>query len=288
MSNDWQMAAADLFLSASCFSVAGYVYNAGNTYYPRLFLTVICVGGISILVNIRGLHMVFWAYPSMIAVYYIHKPKISILINILLILTILPKLYSITSISEFLTIVFTLCLTNFFGYVFSINTDQQNKKLAELAWFDGLTGVRNRRALDQRLEEAAERDNQISIIILDIDNFKKINDCNGHTFGDEVLTRIASVVNDRIRSTDTLYRYGGEEFVIVSVDTDLENAAKLAEELRTLVESHIFVGNYHVTISLGVAELKIGESMQEWFSRGDKALFTAKNSGRNRTCVSTY
>ncbi|MEO1576823.1 MAG: GGDEF domain-containing protein, partial [Pseudomonadota bacterium] len=112
-----------------------------------------------------------------------------------------------------------------------------------------------------------------------------INDEHGHDVGDDILVAVTSLVLDRIRVTDKLYRIGGEEFVIV-VDGDLDGvAARLAEELRALIEQANMPARCRVTASIGLAQLKESESQREWLRRADEALYVAKNSGRNRVSV---
>jgi len=125
-----------------------------------------------------------------------------------------------------------------------------------------------------------------SLISFDIDHFKSINDTYGHLTGDQILVSITETIRGRIRSTDQLYRQGGEEFIIVAMDTTQETAASLAEELRKLIENTKLHDERAVTISFGVAELTEGEDQHEWIKRVDSALYEAKMAGRNTVCVS--
>jgi len=122
--------------------------------------------------------------------------------------------------------------------------------------------------------------------MLDLDHFKKVNDIHGHAVGDQTLKRVTEIINLRIRVTDSLYRIGGEEFVVVLEGADLHHAAHLAEQLRTLVHANELVPDQAVTISLGVAELKEGETPNDWVHRADAALYRAKDAGRNSTSLS--
>ena len=118
--------------------------------------------------------------------------------------------------------------------------------------------------------------------MLDLDHFKQVNDRHGHAKGDEILIKLTELVGMRIRVTDSIFRIGGEEFVIVVEDMNLENAARLGEQLRTIVEAHDLAPESAVTISLGIAQHHYGESGDDWMSRADNALYMAKHSGRNR------
>ncbi len=155
---------------------------------------------------------------------------------------------------------------------------------------DHLTGVWNRAHLDQVLEAELVRsmvDRQpLSLILFDIDHFKRINDMHGHAAGDSVLRELVQLARTRLRATDILFRWGGEEFVVLVSSTGYRRAEGIAENLRTTVAGHSFTVAGTVTISLGVAEHNGDEDAHSWFRRMDAALYEAKESGRNRTVVS--
>ena len=125
----------------------------------------------------------------------------------------------------------------------------------------------------------------VSLILLDIDHFKRFNDTYGHQAGDAVLCELVQVIGTAMRSVDTLFRWGGEEFVVLASSTGYRGGATLAEKVRSKVEQHRFAIVGGVTISLGVAEHVATESAEIWFRRVDEALYRAKNGGRNRVCV---
>ena len=124
-----------------------------------------------------------------------------------------------------------------------------------------------------------------SMLVIDLDHFKSINDSHGHAVGDDILVRLTDLMRKRIRSTDHLFRVGGEEFVIVTEGDTLEMAGRLGELLRELVADSELADGCSVTISVGVAELGDGEMANDWFRRADDALYRAKSEGRNRTCL---
>ncbi|KAF0215117.1 MAG: response regulator [Geobacteraceae bacterium] len=147
---------------------------------------------------------------------------------------------------------------------------------------DPLTGLANRRSmvihLEKRFEEARRYEGKLSLIMLDIDHFKKYNDTHGHVAGDKMLAKVANVLQREIRSADLLFRYGGEEFLAILPHTDMTMACEAAERLRMAVESDV-----GVTISLGVASCRETiEDKESLVSLADDALYRAKQKGRNR------
>lgn len=167
---------------------------------------------------------------------------------------------------------------------------KMEEELRTLAFTDPLTGVHNRRRFLElaqcELKRAQRHDRPFSFVILDIDFFKDINDTYGHDLGDLVLTRLAGTCQQVLRETDIFGRLGGEEFGIILVETDLEQAVATAERLRLAVEQdalEVQNGRARLTISLGVAQWRASDAtFGNLMRRADKALYTAKNQGRNR------
>lgn len=161
----------------------------------------------------------------------------------------------------------------------------------ELALSDALTGVGNRRALQEHLRaglSVAERGQQpTSIILMDIDHFKPINDKHGHSGGDQVLVQMAQLLTDQLRASDRLGRWGGEEFMVVAQATPMHAALELAERIRKAVAAFEFAHGDPVTLSLGVTQTLPGDTADSLVHRADKALYRAKNGGRNRVEAQT-
>lgn len=156
------------------------------------------------------------------------------------------------------------------------------EELKDLAIKDQLTGLYNRRKIDQVLMKEKDEADYLSVIMADIDMFKLVNDQYGHLVGDQVLMEIAAILTKGIRRIDVLGRWGGEEFIIICTDTDLEGATVLAEKLRELVAAYDFTGVGKKTCSFGVAQLRKDETIDELLLRSDLALYRAKERGRNR------
>jgi diguanylate cyclase (GGDEF)-like protein len=161
-------------------------------------------------------------------------------------------------------------------------------RMKQLAYVDGLTGIHNRRFFEMRIMEELERagrfQGRMSVIMVDIDNFKKLNDEFGHLLGDEILRSVSSILKQQLRKMDMVCRYGGDEFAILVPETTGDNALRVAEKLRRQVEAHEFPGVPRpVTISCGVADYPShGLGRDEVVSAADNALYGAKQGGRNR------
>ena len=164
--------------------------------------------------------------------------------------------------------------------------EQKSLALERLSVTDALTGLPNRRALDEALAQELERAQRygqaMTVVILDIDHFKQVNDGHGHAVGDLVLQRFAALMGAQVRANDIVGRWGGEEFLLLCPGTGADGGQALAEKLRATLAAHAFEGLGCRTASFGVAALGEGESLQSLLSRADAALYEAKRRGRNR------
>jgi len=157
---------------------------------------------------------------------------------------------------------------------------------------DALTGLANRKNFDSMLargtEEAKKDNHPLSLLVLDVDHFKKFNDTYGHQVGDQVLKLLGAVLKNNVKGQDTAARYGGEEFAVILPNTSLDNALKVAETIRVQVAGKSVVQRNsgeklgQITISIGVAQYVRGETMEQVIHRADQALYCAKGTGRNR------
>lgn len=177
--------------------------------------------------------------------------------------------------------------------------EKQASQLKELSIRDGLTGLYNSRHFDEQaatlLSNARRYEQPLTLMIGDIDFFKRINDNFSHAVGDEVLRRVAQLLQENTRESDIAARYGGEEFVIAFTQTSIEQAQALCEKLRVLIEEYSWQEihpDLRVTMSMGlcsdVQENAIGESFEKLLGIADAQLYHAKASGRNQVCCEEY
>lgn len=161
-------------------------------------------------------------------------------------------------------------------------------KLKQLATYDQLTGLMNRRSFEDIVKSKIQRilayNGDSSIILIDIDHFKAVNDSHGHETGDEVLKEVAGVIHSSFRSSDVTARWGGEEFIVFLSDTDAETARLMADRLKQNIETKRYHKNLNITVSQGVSSLTQDDAYESLLKKADKMLYKAKNSGRNCVC----
>lgn len=183
----------------------------------------------------------------------------------------------------------SVIVTLLIGWIINLNISRFQQRLSQLATKDHLTGLASRQGFEptfhQMLETARRNRQPFSVLLLDIDHFKRVNDDYGHLQGDEVLKQIARILDDNVRHCDAISRWGGEEFILALAECDADAASVVAEKVRELITYRIKVSSdpkMVITASVGVAEFDLNESADELFSRADKALYRAKNNGRNQ------
>ena len=188
-----------------------------------------------------------------------------------------------------LTVIFVVSVLTWWNrYLKNLNAQltDSKRKLELLSVTDPLTKTYNRLKMDevftQEIRSSKRYCSPLSVIMIDIDYFKRINDQFGHTVGDRVLEKIAQLTKSNLRTNDFLGRWGGEEFLIICPSTDIKNVHVTAEKLRITLEKTKFPEVDNVTASFGVAEWKVGENQESLISRADSALYRSKNAGRNR------
>jgi len=236
-----------------------------------------------------GMMASYWLYASGVANYYILDRREALLVNAVACLLAVTVAFDDPNFAVRYCAAFALI--NILLFAFSVQLEKKNDELDRMLTVDPLTGAGNRTAMDGallRVKNLFDRyGTPATVIMIDLDHFKRINDTFGHSEGDKVLRRVADQLQARLRPTDTLYRYGGEEFTIVAENTTLSQASFLAESIRKRVADH--QGDDQkteadLTVSIGVAQLRVDESTNSMFDRADKALYKAKSISRNWVC----
>jgi diguanylate cyclase (GGDEF)-like protein len=192
-------------------------------------------------------------------------------------------IYTVFTIFSFLIALITLLF---------IKEKRRSQTYQDSAMTDTLTNIANRLKFNTIFEQQIKISNRtkanLCLILLDIDHFKQINDKYGHQSGDKILIKMVSIINKNIREADLFARWGGEEFVLIMPNTDIENGIKVSQKLRKIIESHTFnieSFNIKITISVGVGQYKLGEHKEIFMKRVDLALYQAKHAGRNQVKI---
>ncbi len=253
---------------------------------PFAFLIVPACAGVGLSLAQQGIYGALWSYPVLFLAFFAMTRQVANLVG-LAILTFGTLLLTLTqdfgtTLRYFLSLSFCLVVINIMLNVLT----SMHQRLIEQSITDGLTGAFNRRHMDENVEEVIERFNRTgataSALLLDIDHFKAINDRHGHDAGDETLKAIVSIVRERCRKLDMIFRQGGEEFLVLLPDTRTAEALMVAENLRKAIAEATVLQGERVTVSIGVGELRGTDDAKIWLKRVDDALYRAKRAGRNR------
>ncbi|MGE8227601.1 MAG: GGDEF domain-containing protein, partial [Stenotrophomonas sp.] len=247
------------------------------------------VGGCLLSARQLGNDALPWSYLALMSNFFIVRNQIATPLNLMLVagLLLMPDL--LLGHAPQLQALIVIVLVFGFGYHFSHRLQGDRTRLEMLASLDALTGVPNRRALEKSLQAHIngvrhERFRQ-GLIVIDIDNFKAVNDHYGHAAGDTALSDIAAILRFELRENDQVFRFGGEEFVILADTGSHEALASFTERLRKAVYESLRGPGGRITISVGAALYAGEQRWQDWFARADIALYEAKGKGRNSVVV---
>jgi len=258
-----------------------------NIYFlqGRLFplLAVVCAAYSTIINGHAGL---YWAYPAAIALFFLLPLKEAIVCNVIFVGTMGVVSFLRFPEADFWRITFSLGLSCLFSMIFAWLVGRLQHALTRLATTDPLTGCLNRSQLSDILNsqiQMRERYGRVSsLVLIDLDYFKTVNDRWGHLAGDRVLKEMTWRLRKRLRESDLLFRIGGEEFMVVLPETHRADAFTLAQQLLTSISARPFLDDIRITASASIAEVAQGETWSTWLNRADQALYEAKARGRNQ------
>lgn len=281
-------AAVDLAIVVAALGSAAITYRRGSaTPTISVVTAVLYSSGAVAVTHLNEPIFVFWLFPAILANFFLLSINAALIANMLCILAVLPMANRLETNTELFAMIGSLLMCGSMAYTFALLNDRQRQMLQGFATQDALTHLGNRRAMDEELrlcvEDFARANIPASLIVMDLDFFKTVNDKFGHKVGDQVLVDLAELLERRVRKTDRLFRFGGEEFVVLARNTMLEDAMVIAEQLRAQIEEEIKDPEGALTASFGCAQLRKDEDQHEWFIRADKAIYQAKQQGRN--CV---
>ena len=243
------------------------------------------------LTNTVGISGTYWCYPTILLFYFVISERQAWISNIVLIVCILPVAWQLLEANEAARFSVTLILVSAYAAIFLRVISQLYNARCRQANTDPLTGLYNRTLLQdslvQAIHQADRTDTAFTLISMDIDFFKQINDELGHDVGDHVLVQLGAFLKGYFRETDKVFRTGGEEFLILVCNTNEVESADIAEKLRKDIENLSLIPDRKVTVSIGVSGSGTEKDWQVWMKTCDNNLYEAKNDGRNRVVASS-
>ena len=270
-------------------------WRTGDTEKSGFLMAVVfCFGAVLVCMKL-GQDVLFWIYPLMVFIFFLVAP-IKALLLLLLMVSAIVSLHFVEQSSIFnnsfqlLAFITTTVITSIFAYIFAYRTHLQRQELRHLATTDPLTGAATRHSLTDELTEAIQQYQQKNILsglmLLDLDHFKRINDNFGHQSGDQILSQLVPLLKQMIRQQDSVFRYGGEEFVLLIKEIQLADLHRLAEKIRHAVWHQLtFPDGSALTTSIGLATVQHATDWESWLQNADVALYQAKHQGRNQVVI---
>ncbi|MGO1501391.1 MAG: GGDEF domain-containing protein [Marinobacter sp.] len=276
-------------LLAICTGMA-YSWITGDTRRSGMVLAIIaCAGAVTAVAVVGGVGL-FWLYPCLVTTFFLASPRVATVINLISIAAMTVQGDAFQSDVQMWTFVATAAVVSATAFVFAQRTDNQRERLEQLATVDPLTGVQNRRSMDDELKRAAAHAERTgmsyALVMMDIDHFKKVNDEHGHGVGDGVLIDLVALVEQNTRKLDQVFRYGGEEFVLLLPGVDGAGLTAVMNNLQHILRGKVRHPGGAISASFGVALLKKDERVESWLGRADAALYEAKKTGRDRIVFS--
>lgn len=263
-----------------------YAWRTGKTSRTGLLLAMFNSAGSVLADQVLGGLGLLWLYPVLLSNFLLTGASHAVVINALAIALITIFSSTFSSSSQTISFAVTSTIVSLFAFIFAYNSNIQRRQLEALATQDPLTGIANRRTLNQELAialaNAKRSKSSYGLIMLDLDHFKEINDAYGHDAGDKVLVALTGIIDATTRRSDRLFRFGGEEFVLLLPSVSLKGLQLVAENVRQQIQTQLKSPSGPVTASLGCALLRLEESAEDWLQRADEALYRAKAAGRNR------
>lgn len=284
LAGNFTAAIIDMSIIIGMIVLVAYAYYTKKIRILSAVIAVFINTGVVTIVIVNGIDSFFWVYPVFASTFILLKPIEAFGVNVIAgaSLVALSDIFTVISLNSY--IITTLMLT-ISAFVYSNHSLKQFRLLETLNTIDALTGAFNRRALSTDIEAAlsnAERNDTVHLLaILDLDYFKKVNDNYGQAVGDQVLKDFVAITTANIRKYDRLYRFGGEEFVLLISGID-DQQHNFFNNLRAAIKKELKTpdGN-EITVSFGMASWKPKTTADTWLKRADKALYQAKAQGRD-------
>ncbi len=285
---DFLVALLDSLFVAGLAGAAVHAWITDNSRPAGIFMAVLTTSGCITVVWVLDLTPM-WVFSTILGHFIVVERRFALFLSVLMILAIFACESAFQSSVDRFSFAAVAGMVTLFALIFSARSARQTDRLRHLAETDSLTGAGNRRSMKSDLLQAVQNfatsGNPCGLAILDLDHFKQVNDRFGHEAGDRVLASLATIIERTTRRGDRLYRYGGEEFVLLFENVDAEGLAIAIAKIQAELAAHLRGPGGPVTVSLGATLLKSDEDWLTSMARADDALYQAKNDDRNRAVL---
>ncbi|UTW08785.1 GGDEF domain-containing protein [Pseudomonas benzenivorans] len=285
---------ADSIIVLSTIFAVLHAWRTGDTVKPGIALAVIFSAGATVIAINLGVNGLFWIYPLTLFNFFMVSPGKAMVLMLMVLASLLGHALLIPgsvfeSDYQMMSFLVTGLMASVLTCIFAFRTRSQRDQLQAMAILDPLTGARNRRAMNEELRIAVSthrrHGNNYGVLVMDLDHFKQINDKFGHPAGDQVLVDFVDLIQQSSRQENRLFRFGGEEFLLLLPNTDVPALEAAAAHLQRQVREDLRGPGGPVTMSVGGAILRTGEPWEGWLQRADEHLYQAKSSGRNCSII---
>ena len=276
----------NLLIVIAMLLVLVYALRTGRTVRAGVLFTVVTVVACIASTALFGRTGILWGYVVLWVTFLLTNRRFALLTNLVLMTVLIIETSLFQSVLEGVTYIVTALMVTTFAWIFSGRLDRYQQQLEQLALQDPLTYAGNRRMMKRDLNAAISshrRDGRpYTLVLLDLDDFKRLNDEQGHDVGDQALAAFADLLRNQVRAEDGFYRFGGEEFVLLLPGHGDSTGLATAESLHRRTSGQLQFGGHPIRFSGGVAVLGPEEDWPSWMARADRAMYRAKREGRNR------
>jgi diguanylate cyclase len=276
-----------IMLSIATASV--YAWRSGKTRVAAWLITIVTLSGCVAIAMILGRPGLLWMYAAMLANFLMLRHSEAALTSLAALAAVAVHGGAFSSTFEMAMFLVTALVVVLFAFIFAYRAEQMRGQLQLLAARDPLTGAANRRSMEEEIplaiEAARRHGTPCGLALIDLDHFKRINDRHGHAAGDQCLVEFVKLLRTATRKGDRLFRYGGEEFLLLLPGADAAALQVVLGNLRLRIRDGLRCSGEAITASMGGAEWERDETPESWLHRADVALYEAKHSGRDRVIV---
>lgn len=293
INGNWQVAVLDATMVACALICLVHAWRTGDTEKPGAAMAlIVSFGAVLVTMNI-GVLGLFWIYVLILFNFFMVRPLLALLVTLgtLSAVSFFGRLQGgvFTSDYEMTSFLVTSLIASLFAFVFAMRTRTQRDRLLLLATLDPLTGAGNRRSMNSELRIAVAAQQRYgggyAVLAMDLDHFKQVNDRFGHSAGDTVLVEFVTLIKSCARQEDRLFRFGGEEFLLLLPNITEQGLVALVGNLRQQIASRLRSAGGPITVSMGGTLLRADETADAWLHRADELLYRAKRTGRDRAFI---